>query len=48
MCLRFITGWNTRGGRACAPLEAKNGMEPYLQLQMPPFATDLALTIRRQ
>jgi hypothetical protein len=42
------TGWNTLEGRTCTMLEAAKGPEPFLQLRVPPFVTDLALAIRRQ
>ena len=43
-----ITGWDTREGRMCAVFEAKKESGPCLQVQVPPFITDLALAIRRQ
>jgi hypothetical protein len=42
-----ITGWDTREGRVCAVFEARKGSEPCLQVQVPPFTTDLALAIHR-
>jgi mannan endo-1,4-beta-mannosidase len=43
-----VTGWDTREGRVCAEFEAKKGNEACLQVHVPPFATDVALAIRRQ
>jgi mannan endo-1,4-beta-mannosidase len=43
-----VTGWDTREGRICAVFEVQKGSEPCLQVQVPPFATDLALAIHRQ
>lgn len=43
-----VTAWNTREGRSCAELHVEKGAEPFLRLQVPPFATDLALAIRRR
>jgi mannan endo-1,4-beta-mannosidase len=42
-----ITGWDTREGRMCAVFEAKKESGPCLQVQVPPFITDLALAIHR-
>jgi mannan endo-1,4-beta-mannosidase len=43
-----VTVWNTLEGRAYATFEVAKGAEPVLHLQVPPFATDVALAIRRR
>ncbi|HEY8382351.1 MAG TPA: hypothetical protein VIL09_09390 [Microvirga sp.] len=42
-----VTVWNTLEGRAYATLQVETGAKPVLHLQVPPFATDVALAIRR-
>ncbi len=43
-----VTGWKTHEGRVCAVFEVKKESKPCLQVQVPPFITDLALAIRGQ
>jgi mannan endo-1,4-beta-mannosidase len=42
-----VTAWNTLEGRSCAEFVLDSGEEPFLRLQTPPFATDLALALQR-
>jgi mannan endo-1,4-beta-mannosidase len=43
-----VTAWNTLEGRSCAEFAVEKGGEPFLRLQTPPFAADLALAIQRR
>lgn len=43
-----VTVWNTLEGRSCVEFEVEKGGEPLLRLQLPPFATDVAVAIQRR
>jgi mannan endo-1,4-beta-mannosidase len=43
-----VTAWNTLEGWADATYEVEKGAEPVLHLQVPSFAADVALAIRRR